>query len=238
MLNIVICDDDTLFLKTLERKINGYLGKKNIEFSTTKYNSAELLLQSNINQVDIIFLDVNLKDMNGIETAASLRRITQKFILIFVSCFIEYAPAGYQVNALRYVLKDQLDVLLVDALDEAIKKLGFFRSRVSFKFVSGEMSTYTDTIIYIESRLHEVHFHFINSIETHYLYDTLNSIQNMLPNNEFVRIHQSYLVNLKYFFDAKNYRALLKGNIELPISQKLFSKVKKQLFLYRGKISC
>lgn len=160
------------------------------------------------------------------------------FILIFISTFIEYAPSGYKVNAFRYILKEQLDFLLDEALSEALYKLGLTRLSFPMKFIGDEYSStvFTDTVTYIESRLHEVHFHFIDRTDTKYVYATLNSIEEQLGNHSFLRIHQSYLVNLQYFLDAKNYRAKLINNIELSISQKLFSKVKKQLFLYRGKI--
>lgn len=236
MIEIVICDDDIHFLKLLDRKIRHYCNQKDIEFKVSQYNSAELLLQSNIHQVSIIFLDVKLANMNGIDIASMLRKRTKKFILIFVSGFLEYAPAGYKVNALRYVLKEQINILFKEAMDEAIKELGFFRTQIICDFVSGKEAVYTYNILFLESRLHTVYFHFVNSKNTCHLYDTLNSIQNQLPQKEFVRIHQSYLVNLKYFLDARNYRAKLTNNVELPISQSLFSEVKKQLFLYRGRM--
>lgn len=123
-------------------------------------------------------------------------------------------------------------------MEEVLKQLGFFRNKMTFKFIGGEKVIYTDNILYIESSLHEVRFHFLNDTsDQYYFYATLNSVQAQLPQDEFIRIHQSYLVNVKYFLNAKNYRALLTGNIELPISQKLFSTVKKQLFFYKGRVS-
>lgn len=238
MLNISICDDDVLFLNILEKKINSFFKDvQEIGFQLNRFDSLELLLQSNIPQTDIIFLDVHFRNHNGIETASILRKISDTFILVFISNFIEYAPAGYNVNAFRYVLKEQINFLFNDIMNDIIKKLGYFRSKVTFKFIGGEKTIYTDNIIYIESHLHEVHFHFSGNVnKTFYLYDTLNSIQNKLPSQEFIRIHQSFLVNIQYLLDAKNYCALLTGNIELPISQKLFSSVKKQLYQYRGRI--
>lgn len=237
MLNIVICDDNKIFLDILEKKIHVFLHDRKIKHHITRFYTTESILQSNINQVDVIFLDVNFDIMSGIEVASILRKISQKFILIFISGYIEYAPSGYQVNALRYILKDQLDLFFDEAMEEVLKQLGFFRNRMTFKFIGGEKVIYTDNILYIESRLHEVRFHFINDANDQYFYATLNSVQDQLPQDEFIRIHQSYLVNIKYFLDAKNYRALLTGNIDLPISQKLFSSVKKQLFFYKGRIS-
>lgn len=238
MLNIIICDDNKSFLKMMARKTSDFLQSQNISCHIISLSSVEKLLKTNINQIDIIFLDVHFKTISGIEAAKILRRISQKFILVFISDFIEYAPSGYEVNAFRYILKEQINILFKDAMNEIIKQLGYFRSEVSFKFIGGERTVYTDNIVYIESHLHEVHFHFSGSInDTSYFYDTLKSVHSQLPHEEFIRIHQSYLVNVRYFLDAKNYRALLTGNIELPISQKLFPTVKKQLFLYRGRIS-
>lgn len=238
MLKIVLCDDNIAFLNKLETKISSYLCLKELSFKIVKYTFPKVLINNMSDEIDIIFLDVQFKNNNGIDVALKLRNLSKNFILIFVSTFIEYAPSGYKVNAFRYILKEQLDLLLDEALSEALYKLGVTRANLSIKFIGDEYSStiFTDTITYIESRLHEVHFHFIDRTDTKYVYATLNSIEQQLNSHSFLRIHQSYLVNLQYFLDAKNYRAKLINNIELPISQKLFSKVKKQLFLYRGEI--
>ncbi len=239
MLNISICDDDTVFLTILEKMINSFFKhRKEIDFHLNRFDSLELLLKSNISQTDVIFLDVHFRNDNGIEAASALRKISDTFVLVFISNFIEYAPAGYNVNAFRYVLKDQMNLLFDGIMKDIIKKLGYCRSQVTFKFIGEEKTIYTDSIIYIESHLHEVHFHFSGNINnTLYLYTTLNAIQKELPTQEFIRIHQSFLVNIRYLLDAKNYCALLSGNIRLPISQKLFPSVKKQLYQYKGRIS-
>lgn len=238
MINITICDNDKHFLKNLENKIKTYLIKNAFSsYSINSFSSVEELLECNISHVTILFLDVRFKKMSGIETAKILRQLSRHFILIFVSNYIEYAPLGYSLNAFRYILKEQLDIFLEEALTDVFHNLGYKSEKVTFKFIGHETDSqiYTDTILYLESQLHEVHFHFIDSHYS-YLYDTLNHIQNQLPAQSFIRIHQSYLVNLKYLLDAKNYQARLYNNQILPISQKLFSKVKNQLLLYKGKI--
>lgn len=234
--NIVICDDDEMFSRIFDSKIRNYLETINIICNITHYISGEDLLQSNIHQVDIIFLDIGLAKMNGIEVAFSLRRRKPNFVLIFVSGMLEYAPAGYEVKAFRYILKDQLDLLFVGTMEAVLKELGYFREKVAFDFIYGSAEIFTDEIIYLESRLHAVHFHIINNVETLHLYETLNAVEKILPADEFIRIHQSFLVNLRYFIDARNYQAFLINKIELPISQKKFSDVKKRLFIYRGRI--
>ena len=234
--NIIICDDDEIFSKLLDLKVRKHLETINIACNIKHFLSGEALLEANIPQVDLVFLDIRLAKMNGIEIAVSLRKRKPNFVLVFISGLLEYAPAGYAVNALRYVLKDQLDILFAETMEAILQKLGYFRKTVDFDFIYDSGSVYTDEIIYIESKLHTIYSHFTKNAGTPYLYSTLNDIEKMLPAGEFIRIHQSYLVNLSYFLDARNYRAILINKIELPISQKKFADVKKRLFLYRGRI--
>ncbi|MGN6713634.1 LytR/AlgR family response regulator transcription factor [Anaerocolumna jejuensis] len=235
-MKIVLCDDDDKFVIMLKNKISTYLVQCKIKHDIQIFCSGEELLQSNINQVDIIFLDIKLAKMNGIEIATTLRRRNPSFVLIFISGVLEYAPAGYEVRALRYVLKDQLNELFMSTMEAILKEMGYFRTEISFEFVNGEKRVYTDDIIYLESDLHITRFYFTGNVKDRYLYETLNIIEKRLPDNEFLRIHQSYLVNIKYFLDVRKYRANLINGIELPISQKNFSYVKKRLFLFRGRI--
>jgi len=234
--NIVLCDDDNNAIKILDHKIRVFLDHNKISYKIMHFISGEKLLHSNISLIDIIFLDVKLAEKNGIEIAAALRKRNSDFVLIFVSSFLEYAPNGYGVNATRYVLKEQLDLCFEETMNSALKELGYFRTLLTFEFVDGAVSIYSDNIIYIESDLHKVRFHFVGNLEMRHLYGTLDSIQKQLPLNEFIRIHQSFIVNLRYFIDAKNNYAKLIDNITLPISQRRAVDVKKQLYLYRGRI--
>lgn len=234
-MNIVLCDDDERFLYFLDQKLRKYLDMKKIPFTMQHYKSGEELLRCNINEVNLVFLDIRMNELDGIQVAQILRRRNSDFILIFVSSYIEYAPFGYEVKALRYILKEQMNMLFDEMMDTVLKEMGYFLSEITVNFAaSGTESFYTDNLIYIESKLHVVYFHFIG--KTRHLYDTLDSVQKILPTEEFIRIHKSYLVNIGHFIDIANYTAFLDNEVQLPISQKKFSDVKKRLILYRGKI--
>lgn len=238
-MNIIICDDDRGFIQRLDRKIRDYLNRNNISYKIKHcYSGEELLkLENNISEVDILFLDVMLNELNGIEIAAALRKNKNAdFILIFISGFLEYAPHGYGVKATRYILKDQVNILFEEVMETILKEMGYFRSTLTLNFLNGEQNVFTDNIIYIESQLHKVVFHFTPNIEDTYIYDTLNSVEKLLPDSEFVRIHQSFVVNIRYLLSVTNYTATLINDIKLPISQKRFSEVKKTFFLYKGRI--
>lgn len=235
MLNIVICDTDNNFLNKLEQRINYYIDKyQNLHYRVIRFLDVETLLNSDISKFDIVFMGVQFPKMTGIETAAILRKEALHFVLIFISNFVEYAPSGYQVNASRYILKDYLDLFFEEAMEAALNKLGLYKNKINIKFTGhAEKEIYTNDIIYIESKLHKAYFHLIHSQRSLYIYSTLNEIQKELSQENFIRIYQSYLVNLKYLVEAKNYQAKLTQGIELPISKRHFPKVKHQLLLYK-----
>lgn len=239
MLKIIICEDDPRFLNYLYNKIKDYFKEMDIiKYDINCFNSVEELIKTNVQNINIIFLDVQFQSMNGIEAAKILRKQSKEFILVFVTAFIKYAPAGYKVNAFRYILKEQAEKTLEETLKESLIMLDLYKNQVTFKFIGFDfpIKVYTNNIIYIESELHKVKFRLVDSDEYLRIYEKLDTIEKELPVEEFVRIHQSYLVNLQYIINAKNYIAQLKYNIELPISQKLFPSVKNKLFLYKGRI--
>lgn len=233
-MTIALCDDDKRFLSFLDKKLHTYLEMKEITFIIKHYRSGEELLHCNINQIDLVFLDIRMAELDGIQVAHILRRRNPDFILIFVSSYIEYAPYGYESKALRYILKEHIETLFDELMESVLVEFGYFRTKMTFNFSFGTESFFTDNLFYVESKLHTVHFYLAG--KTRYLYETLDSVQKILPEEEFLRIHKSYLVNIKHLFDMKNYIAYLDNGVQLPVSQKKFSETKKALYLYRGKI--
>lgn len=102
MLRIAICDDSQLWLQKIETLTRGYLKKINVKYRLDLYQSGEKLLKSITSPYDIALLDVDLHSTNGIEVASQLRATNPQIVLIFVSEYVEYAPFGYEVDAIRY----------------------------------------------------------------------------------------------------------------------------------------
>ena len=108
MLSIAICDDEEYFRITEKQLILKYMAGKNCECMIDMYESGKelLALRSAISQYNIIFLDVNMEEIDGIETAKEIRKITKDVFIVFVTAFITYALEGYKVDAVRYLIKD------------------------------------------------------------------------------------------------------------------------------------
>lgn len=235
-MKIAICDDESLFIKRLSTLILDYLTKRAFPCEICTFGSGEELIQSE-EMFDIIFLDIQMSGMSGIQTAEILRRRTSKFTLVFISAFMEFAPQGYEVQAFRYLIKSDLEGSFPACMKAVLRHMGIHRKRVTYLFVDGEYSLYTDDIIYIESRRHVALFHTATPTRIELrLYEKLDNIQQTLPADEFVRIHKSFLLNLHYLDQVANYTAYLSSGITLPISQSRFAAVKREFFRYRGRV--
>lgn len=124
-MNILICDDEGFAAEKIVKLVSHSAVQHHLAVSVVKYTDVEKCLASPLNQCDIAFFDIDMKPYNGIDLARKLHNENPNAIIIFVTNYIEYAPAGYEVNAFRYLLKPEMDKnferIFEDAL-EAYKK--------------------------------------------------------------------------------------------------------------------
>ena len=108
MIHIAICDDEEYFRMREEKLVGEYMKKRKYGCTIDVYPSGkEMLHAADVSmQYDIIFLDINMEEMDGLETARRIRQASAKVHIVFVTAYITYALEGYKVNAARYLLKE------------------------------------------------------------------------------------------------------------------------------------
>lgn len=204
-MRIAICDDHADFVQLIKGLVEDFVAVNRYSAEIFTFNSGEDLLNSNAAAYNIVFLDVLMGATNGMSTAKKLREINKNAILIFVSAFVEYAPKGFEVNAFRYLLKQDLphsfNNCIKDAYNQALKLLQTF----SLKTTDGEIKTVKlSEILYFESFDHNVILHLLNS--SYKAYTRLSDIKAQLHSDDFIRAHKSYIINVRSI-------KALKGNI-------------------------
>ena len=109
---------------------------------------------------DIVYLDINMDGMNGIQIARKIRQTDTGTNIIFSTAFIKYAIEGYQVDAIRYLLKTdpKYRELIIESLDAVFEKINYKPKEVMFKFREGSRSINLDKLLYTESSLHTLTF--------------------------------------------------------------------------------
>lgn len=235
MLKIAVCDDEKYYREQIHTQLLLYLKTRGLDASVDLFSSGEEFLADRENLVgyDIVFLDINMEDIDGIQTAMEMRKFQSETCIVLVTAFLNYALEGYKVGAVRYIMKDALEMQMTECMDAVLKKMQI--RQVTFPFVEGERTLYTDNIIYIESQGHKCMFLYMEKeIGTYQIYEKLDKIEEMLSGYGFLRTHKSFLVNMKHVRTISNYLVTLDSGEELPVPRLRFRKVKEEFVAYKG----
>lgn len=240
VIKIVICDDEIIFAGKLKKIIDSYCKQKQIPYKIDIYQSGKEFITDNIKMVEyqIAFLDISMEETDGLEAARELRKLCHETYIIFVTAFINYSLEGYKVNAIRYLLKTDTNFKqsVYESLDAVFQKIEYIPVIKEFNFCEGNKNISLEKILYIESILHKLEFHILDEeIVLYTMYGTLNNISKMFI-KDFVRIHQSYLVNLRFVKKITGNNLLLFNNITLPIARARLKEVRNMVALYKGDI--
>lgn len=220
-MQIAICDDEKEIRNMLEEKIKRLYPKSNLLL----YQSGEELLLSGISP-DILLLDIQMADKNGIETAREFRKNAKNTILIFITAFEEYVFQSFDVGAFHYLVKPFEDIKFEEVLKNAAEELQY-RKNKKMNPVPKEKNNLIITIggehriISLEDIVYAEVFN--RKIILHTLYADVEYYGKMKEleaavGDTFYRSHRSYLVNFDYI---KQYNATI---IDLEKGQALLAK--------------
>lgn len=209
-MNIAICDDSSLARKSLTNLLEIYFSKKSMTYRIDQYdNGIELLYEVEDGRAyDVIFLDIFMEKLLGIEVAKKLRKLKYNGEIIFLSESSDFAVESYDVKASGYILKPLDYEKLCLSIDRTIHSIDVgtyhIRRRNSFIIVP------YDEITYVESSNSKCILHRSNN-EKYVIYKKLCEIENELNDKRFLRSHQSYLVNMDYIIGVSNQFELSTG---------------------------
>lgn len=105
MIRVAICEDEKETQCLIEDYVDNILKNINKEYKILKYSSGEELLEGNLKDIDILLLDIQMGQINGMDTARKIREVDNKMEIIFITSLIDYVQEGYEVRAYRYLLK-------------------------------------------------------------------------------------------------------------------------------------
>ena len=241
MFKIAICDDENLFTEELKKLLSAYMVEKGFAFEIDTYNSGEALIELGIEVVryTIVFLDINMKNVDGIKTAEMIRKVSREVFIVFVTAYVDYSLEGYRLDVVRYLLKDNANFQskINECMDAIIDKMNYSVIKRKFDFKEGRKEISLERLLYIESNLHILEFHVMEDTETIYtMYETLNVMDDILLENGFIRIHQSYLVNAKHIKNVVRFKVILTNGVELSVPKARYTEVKKKFIACRGEV--
>ncbi|MDD3168952.1 MAG: response regulator transcription factor [Eubacteriales bacterium] len=227
-IQIGICDDRSEEIRILSEALYTY----DPSFKISTYTSGRSLLDDLDESAivfDLLFLDIYMPGINGIETAAKIRGKMKDVMIIFVSSSNEHYPEAYDVFAFNYIMKpvnrEKLNAVLDQALMSITKER---REQFSFTYKSVTSRVYCRDILYLESSDKIVLFHMQNKT-TLKCYGKLDELLKKLPEGFFIRCHQSFAVNLFHISEMGDSHFRV-DSVSISISKKYLKNAKDQYF--------
>ena len=238
MIEIVLCEDQIQHQKTIEKFLTEIVGENNIEYNLKMYKSGEELLNNYPKNVDIFILDIQMEKINGMDVARKIREIDKnKPEIIFTTSLVEYIQEGYEVRAYRYLLKpikyEELKKHILSCIDEVINK------KDKFILIENKNETYKiniEEITYIEIQRKDMSIHTESKVYETKM--TMDKIEKELKNYNFYRCHKSFLVNIDYVENIKQYVAILDNKEEVLVSRHRFKDFKHKFLSSLGEKLC
>ena len=233
---LAICDDEEIIRTVLKKYIHEICQEEHIQVLIESYeNPMELLnqIQKYPERYDLIFLDVDMPEINGIETGKRIKEVNEDVLIIFVTAHDKYALKAFEADAFQYMLKparkDKLRVLLRKC-HRILSKI----NREEQEFINiqeGERYTkvfYKD-IIYFEKYKNKVRI--ICEEQEYAPYLTLRELKEMLNEGPFVQCHQSIIIHKDKITEFKNNKiVILNDKYTLSVSRP-YIKAIKNIFL-------
>lgn len=232
-MRIVICDDETGTCSELEQIIIQYARQRKIQAQIDIFYTGQRLLDYlNRNDADILFLDIELPEKNGVDVGKYIRYTmeNERLILIYISSKRKYAMELFQNRPFDFIMKPLCSEKIQDILDIICRLREKDNDCFRIKDKTYEYRVAYKDILYFQSEGHKIHL--ITRQNTRTFYGKLNEVEKQCPEHLFLRIHNSYLVNIRHIEEITyEWVKLINGTV-LDISRPKRVEIRRKLLEY------
>ena len=236
MINIGICEDELHYRVNIKDMLGDILSTYSINYKIYEFSSGEELLSNYPKDLDILIMDIQMKIINGMDTARKIREFDQNLEIIFMTSFSEFMQEGYEVKAYRYILKPiserKISRNILPCINEIMKKKNNYLT-INVKNYVDRIKI--DSIVYIETDRPNILIYTNDNKYTTKM--SISKIDKILREHGFFRCHNSYIVNLK-LVESMNSNTLKIGEKSIPISKYRVKELKLALTNILGDILC
>ena len=233
---IAIVEDETIWQNALIKMLRAFEKENDVTLQENLFTSIEDFLIGYKERYDLVFMDIELPGMNGMDGARRLREIDPVVTLIFITNMAQFAVQGYEVSALDYLVKpvayQNFAIKMRRALD-TIGKMDCKRVVVYGKTEMHSMSIHE--FLYVEVQGHHLLFHKTNG-EVIDACGALSDLEEQLGGFGFSRCNTCYLLNMKYITKVYALNVLLSDGTELQISRRRKKEFVDEFAVYMGSL--
>lgn len=227
MIRIAICDDEINILQYISDKINNAILKLNYSAAIKSFSNSKELLEENSKECfDIIFLDLEMPEPDGLQTAELIRNEHVSTIIVIITNRDDLVFNTFQYDVSAFIRKKYFDDEIDDVIKRVYHKAQSRYSKYILKTENNETIFYPNDIMYIESENHNIYLHDCNGSKIK-IFHTLEKLMDIISNKYFIRCHSGFIVNYNYVFSINKDNILLTNETSLPLSRGRKKEVKQ-----------
>lgn len=227
MPTVFICDDESRILSDIAEKVKSELDEAEISMFSTGFTLLERLSEA---KCDILLLDIDIPELNGLEIAAKLGALPEKPLLVFVTSHDELVYDSLQFHPFGFVRKGYLENELPKILADCLQEINCREKHFCFHANNSEIKLLIDDILYFEAEGNYLKL-FAKSGEYRFR-ETITAVENALCDSGFVRVHKGFLLNQAAVKILSSDKAELIDGTLLPIGRSYGENAKKRLMRY------
>ena len=207
-----ICDDTVEDAEFMEKHIKEYFMKKSIPYECNVYQSSKALWYEieDGQAFDLLFLDIEMQELNGFELAAKIQETAPDILIIFVSAYESYVYKSFEFRPFRFIPKQQMESMITQALEAAfpLRKIVYIWREGKYLYIEKTDATRCK------------------------VRSSLKKISEKLPEDEFVWVDRGYLCNLYHVKQIKDNQMVLSTGQQLYIGERRLAQLKHQIMEY------
>ena len=233
-LNIAICDDEQNQIKYIKDIVSAWAETSGHMPIFAEFPSAEAFLfdYAENQNYDILLLDIEMANMNGIDLAKKVREGNNRVQIVFITGYPDFMSEGFEVAALHYLMKPVKKEKLFSVLERAVENLGKKEEFLVLETENGVLRINFSEIMLAEAKGHDTVLTLTSGNETAKI--GINDLEKKLDTS-FVRSHRSYLVGLRHITRITKTDVILDNGTLIPLSRRMYAEVNQKFIdFYKG----
>lgn len=232
-IRIAIVEDEAPHAELLKQYIESWRQHNGIEEVSMRHycHARAFFFAWEEESYDMIFLDIQMPGINGMEAARKIRETDGGVKLVFTTGITDYLQEGYEVDAIRYLLKPITWEKVWQCLDKLLQEPTPARQLI-FQIREGVVKLSEQEIGYFEARGHYTVCHLRADGQELVLRESFNALCDRLRQRPFIRCHRSYLCNIGYIDRVDRTELLLEDGSRIPVSRRMYEPVVKAFVAY------